>query len=342
MNRVWEYQKTIHDYENNEKLINEALGLALAEPTPDQSIDALLKYIGNALHSERVFIFEECPDHTFCNTYEWCAEDVIPQIHNLQSVEEDALKIWYESFYEGENVIIKDIEAIKDSNPKAYEYLKPQEIHSIVVSPLVSNGTIIGFYGVDNPPQEFMNHISGMFMILGQFIVSIIRRRNLVRKLEQLSYYDQLTGARNRHYMNEFIANVDRNQSIGIVYCDVTGLKRINDMHGHLEGDDLLIRAYRCLSDHFPKDSIFRIGGDEFLAMKSGVTEEDMHERVSKLKKDMPKYDIHLALGCAWSSACNGQISELMKIADKRMYADKDEYYKDNPDMIWSRGNDRK
>jgi len=342
MNRVWEYQKTIQDYENNEKLINEALGLALAESTPDLSIETLLKYIGNTLHSERVFIFEEQSDRTFCNTYEWCADGVIPQIHNLQEVEEEALELWYEVFHTGENVIIKDVEATKETNPKAYEYLKPQAIHSIVVSPLVSNGKIIGFYGTDNPPQEFMNHISGMFMILGKFIVSILRRRDLVRKLEQLSYYDQLTGARNRHYMNEFIANVKHDASIGIVYCDVTGLKRVNDLYGHLEGDHLLMRAYQCLLDHFPKDAIFRIGGDEFLAMKSGVTEEDMYERIGRLKEDMSKYQVHLALGCVWASSCNGKISELMKIADKRMYADKAEYYKENPEMIWGRGYEQK
>lgn len=341
MNKVWEYQRTIQDYTNNEKMINEALRLALAEPTPDQSMDVLLEYLGNALHSERVFIFEEQQDHSFCNTYEWCRDGVIPQIGNLQEVEEEALKIWYDSFEKGENVIIKDIEATKETNPKAYKYLKPQDIQSVVVSPLVSNGEIIGFYGVDNPPQEFMNHISGMFMILGQFIVSIMRRRNLVRKLEQLSYFDQLTGARNRHSMNEFIATVDHDESIGIVYCDVTGLKRINDLQGHLEGDDLLIRSYRCLLDHFPKEAIFRIGGDEFLAMKSGMTEEDMVQRVAKLKEDMHKYNVHLAIGCAWAPACNGKITELMKIADKKMYEDKDEYYRANPDMIWSRGNDR-
>lgn len=342
MNKVWEYQKTIQDYANNEKLVNEALRLALAEPTPDQSMEVLLEYLGNALHSERIFIFEEQPDHTFRNTYEWCRVGVTPQKGNLQDVEEEALEIWYESFNKGENVIIKDLESTRETNPKAYKYLKPQEIQSLVVSPLVSNGEIIGFYGVDNPPQEFLNHISVMFMILGQFIVSILRRRNLVRRLEQLSYYDQLTGAQNRHSMNEFIANVNHEESIGIIYCDVTGLKRINDLHGHLEGDHLLIRSYQCLLDHFPKESIFRIGGDEFLVMKSGVTKEDAVRRVAKLRADMPKYGVHLALGCVWESACNGRITELMKIADKRMYEDKDEYYKENPEKVWGRGNDRK
>lgn len=125
MNKVWEYQKTIQDYANNEKLVNEALRLALAEPTPDQSMEVLLEYLGNALHSERIFIFEEQPDHTFRNTYEWCRVGVTPQKGNLQDVEEEALEIWYVSFNKGENVIIKDLESTRETNPKAYKYLKP-------------------------------------------------------------------------------------------------------------------------------------------------------------------------------------------------------------------------
>lgn len=317
----------VREYTTNEALVNEALRLALSEPTPEKSIEVLLRYVGSSLKSERIYIFEETPEHTFCNTYEWCAEGIIPQKENLQNVPAEVVELWFESFRKNENIVIKNLQHIRESDPKVYDYLEPQNIDSLVVSPLVFNDQIIGFYGVDNPPREFLDHISVMFMVLGHFIVSILRRRDLVRRLETLSYYDQLTGALNRHGMNEFVANVDEQASIGIVYCDVMGLKNINDTEGHLEGDALLVRAYECLSRNFPKNSVFRIGGDEFLVMSSKVNREDMEMQIRRLQEDMPNYHVDMALGWVWEPHCNNRITELLKEADRRMYEKKAKYY---------------
>lgn len=320
-------RQTIREFVAHESMINNGLRQALSAATPELSLKVLLEYLGRALKCDRVYIFETNPDQTLNNTYEWCANGVAPHKDNLQQVPYKAVEHWYRSFHQNQNVIIKNLKEEQQNNPTAYEYLAPQKIHTLVVSPLISHQKIIGFYGVDNPPQEFMNHISTMFQVLGHFITSIIRRRNLVNRLETLSYYDQLTGAKNRHGMNEFVANVEHHKSIGLVYCDVMGLKKINDNNGHLEGDALLIRSCSCLKKHFPKESVFRIGGDEFLMMQSGISEQDLQEQVEHLRRDMPNHDIMLAIGTAWSPRCNGQITELMKLADARMYDDKRKHY---------------
>ena len=79
-----------------------------------------------------------------------------------------------------------------------YENLKRQNISSLVVVPLYDEQKVIGFYGVDNPPVKSLDYTSNMLQIMGHFIVSSIRRRNLVRELEQMSYSDQLTKLGNR------------------------------------------------------------------------------------------------------------------------------------------------
>lgn len=324
-----EQKRTIQEFTANESLVNEALRLALSANSPDESLEILLQYLGQALKGERIYVFEETKEHLFRNTYEWCARGVIPQKENLQAVPYDIVKLWLRSFRKNQNIIIKDLEDIRESDPSVYEYLLPQNIHSLVVGPLFSNKEIIGFYGVDNPPGEFLNHISIMFQVLGHFIVSILRRRNLVRRLESMSYYDQLTGAKNRHAMNNFIASVDHTASIGILYCDVMGLKKINDTKGHLEGDALLIRAHQCLQAQFSFESIFRIGGDEFLVMESGIPQEEMAQKVLEIRRIMPDHSVSMALGFVWRPQCAGQITTLLKEADSKMYEDKRQYYGD-------------
>ncbi len=325
------HKQTIKEFSSNEAMVNEALRRAFAETSPDNSIKALLKYLGQSLRSDRVYIFEGKRGEPSNNTYEWCNEGVEPQIDILQNVPFEACELWFETFERGENIVIRNLEDIRESNPVTYETLKPQQITSLVTSPIVLDDEVIGYYGVDNPPKEFLNHISVMFLVLGYFMASLIRTKNMMQKLEQISYYDQLTGALNRHGMNEFVANVDHDSSIGVVYCDVMGLKRVNDTEGHLAGDALLKRAYDCMCHVFPKESVFRVGGDEFLAMKSGIPDYEMYERVTKLKATMKDYNVNFAIGAVWLAKCNGRIEALLKEADDLMYQDKEEFYSKNP-----------
>jgi len=316
-------KQTIKEYSNNETLVNEGLRLALSADSPNQAIHILLEYLGKTLQSERVYIFEENTDGSYDNTYEWCAGGIVPQKDNLQQVPFEAVELWFKAFRNNENVIITDLELTRESDPLAYEYLKPQGIHSLVVSPLIVNKKIIGFYGVDNPPGEHLGHISTMFQVVGHFMVSMLKRRELVKRLENLSYYDQLTGAKNRHAMDEYIENVSIHKSIGILYGDVMGLKKLNDTKGHSAGDTLLINAFISLAQHFSDYSIFRIGGDEFLVLCSGIPKEDMLARTQALRTTLDNNLVGMALGCVWEPHCDNELPKLIARADDLMYKEK-------------------
>lgn len=322
---AWEQQNK--GYEDNEAMVNEGLRISMAAPTPEGSIAALLGYLGISLKSERVYIFEETEEGTFDNTYEWCASGVTPQKDNLQGVSYEVVSLWFQKFLKGENVIIKNTESIREEDPAVYECLKPQNIDSLVVTPLINEKKIIGFFGVDNPPEQYLEHITTLLQILGHFIVALLHRRNYVRRLEELCFQDQLTGLGNRHAMNDYIKGMASQQSLGVLYCDVMGLKRTNDMKGHLEGDNLLIRASESLRKTFGGYALFRIGGDEFLALCEGISQEGMEEGVTALKQEMQARNALMALGCVWRRDGNVDMDQLMKEADGLMYEDKRAWY---------------
>jgi diguanylate cyclase (GGDEF)-like protein len=322
-----EQQELIRNQMNAETIINEGLRLSLSHSMPDDSIYSLLEYVGKSLKSDRIYIFEKRKDGRFDNTYEWCANGVIPQIDNLKDIPAEDAEPWMERFRNHENVVITSVDDAKHSDPIALKYLVPQDIQSLVTSSLSFNGQVIGFFGVDNPPINIMENISTLLMILGHFIVALLRRRDLHRQLEHRSFYDELTQLGNRHLMDTYMAQLDAAKSVGIVYCDVTGLKEINDTQGHRAGDALLVRASQCLRAAFPQAALFRMGGDEFVVLCSDISKAELLDQVNTLREIQSDYDVILASGWVWSPDSREGITGLMAKADDHMYDDKRRYY---------------
>lgn len=225
--------------------------------------------------------------------------------------------------------MIKDVEEIKTKNPLQYEMLKRQNISSVTEVPLYEDGRMIGFYGVDNPPTESLDYISNMLQIMGHFIESLLKMRNLVRNLKRMSYLDQLTQIGNRYAMVEYKKTMCPDESVGIVYGDITGLKRVNDAEGHMAGDRLILSSCQCMKEAFGDDyKLFRIGGDELVAICAGISETDFKERVAKLKKVMAEYSVNMAVGADWQSDSAAGINVVLAAAEARMYEDKSAYYR--------------
>lgn len=315
-------------YENLEATINEGLRMALMQKTPSKTLEVLLEYMGKALGGERTYIFEKNEKGNDDNTYEWVASGVSPEKENLQDLPPEICANWYENFSIGKHIVIKELADIQEKDPLQYDILKRQNIHSLVVVPLYDDGEAIGFYGVDNPPKKSLAYASNMLQIMAHFIISSLRRRNLIRRLRDMSYRDQLTKIGNRHAMNEFIEQIKQENCLGIVYCDVTGLKRVNDSEGHEAGDRLIINSCGSLKQAFGDYGLFRIGGDELLAICTGMDEKDLWERTDQLKEDLKDKEIHMAVGAVWEKDSLSGIDKLISEAEKRMYQDKAEYYR--------------
>lgn len=235
---------------------------------------------------------------------------------------------WYRCFDEGKDIMIQDLEEIKESDPLQYENLKRQGIRSLVVVPLYDNGKVIAFYGVDNPPPIFLEYSHDILQIAAAFLLACLKRRKLLAKLMELSYKDALTGIGNRFAMTNYIRQMDRKQSVAVVYCDVTGLKQVNDTQGHEAGDTLIRNACESLKQVFDGYGLFRTGGDELMVICPNITHAIADDRVAQLKKTMKDYSVNLAVGMVWLEEMGVSLERSVMEAEKRMYEDKAEYYK--------------
>ncbi len=322
------YNKAVKQYENLEATVNEAIRTAMQTNNPNHAINVILEYLGKTLKGERTYVVEKAENNYDNNTYEWVAKGITPEIDKLQNLPPDVCENWYASFNEGKPIVLEDIRDIIPINPKQYEILAAQNIHSIVVVPLYHEGKTIGFYGVDNPPLHEIDYVRNMLEITGYFIVAQIMNRNLFQELHDMSYRDQLTKTGNRHAMNKYIKDMNKSRSIGVVYCDITGLKRVNDNEGHLAGDTLIIRCCNFVQDFYGDYGVFRIGGDEILALCSCIDRNEFQQRERRFRKSIRENNIPLAVGFSWHEKSEESIGEILSEAEKNMYDDKAEFYK--------------
>lgn len=149
---------------------------------------------------------------------------------------------------------------------------------------------------------------------------------------------DALTGVKSRHSYEIDIQQMDaeytRNRKIrfGMTFCDLNNLKAVNDEHGHLEGDAYIGHVAQILMKDFRSaQGIYRMGGDEFLAVHRNVDEADIRREIERVNEDcqamsaQSPYRMSVAIGHAVSGKEYDTLSNVLRMADYLMYQNKAE-----------------
>ena len=168
----------------------------------------------------------------------------------------------------------------------------------------------------------------------------LVRERNLVHQLEELSNRDPLTGLYNRRYFSVAIeAEASRAERQGydlfVAIADIDRFKYYNDTFGHQKGDELLVETGRILQDCTRRhvDWAFRYGGDELGLV---LVQLEVEQAVSTAERVIQKFmqrkfepcGLSIGLACfsrGKDTSLEEDIDELLRRADRAMYASKKE-----------------
>lgn len=168
-------------------------------------------------------------------------------------------------------------------------------------------------------------------LIIGGTLQDTSLRKERELEIQRLSYYDALTGLKNRRAYESAVLNFDiaSNLPISIISADVNGLKIINDAFGHNVGDQLLIDTSNILKSTFKCiDCIFRIGGDEFVVILPKTSELEAKKACDSVRDDVEKHIYHgiqasISIGFKTKTNNDEDLKQLLINAEVEMYHSK-------------------
>lgn len=209
-----------------------------------------------------------------------------------------------------------------------------------VVAPIVLHGRAWGELYVARPVGEpvFERADADFATVLAAVVAAGIAQTERLEEARRLAFTDALTGLANRRAVDVHLEQaIERHRRDGavvsLVVCDLNGLKRVNDTHGHAAGDRLLERFGSVLSlcgAMLPGALAARLGGDEFCLLAVGPPADQVVKAAGELCRRAAELELGDGVACGVASTEDpiGPVRSarrLFRLADAAQYRAKAE-----------------
>lgn len=214
----------------------------------------------------------------------------------------------------------------------------------VLLKEMDENGSFSLTYRLNMPSGPEHVNLVAVYADKKHLVISVtnvevhIRREQKIREEANLAYEksrrDELTGIKNRNAYSDFERNLNAQIASGIssefaiAVCDVNGLKDVNDTLGHKAGDEYIKSASRLVCETFKHSPVFRIGGDEFVAILRGSDFENREALekcfVEAVERNIKENKVVVACGISvYDCITDKNVASVFNRADAQMYQNK-------------------
>lgn len=273
-----------------ERVLDETIGAAFAEPDVDRAISDVLERLGTHVGARRVILCEMIGRNKVTCTYEWSACGAEPLAGRLEDFNfKPYSDAWRDAFNE------QGMAAAT-----AGEGLDLGGAERIVTVPVCVEGRRVGYGAVIDAPVGAQAGYAGLMRHMIAFVGVLLRKRNDANDKDRWNRRDPATGAQNRASLYAQARHLDKSEPLGLVSCDINGLRAINRMRGFEAGDAAIAWLANAMLKCFRSEDVFRLGDDEFLAWLPVVNELAFSKRVEKLCAKLLRGQVEVAFAQKW------------------------------------------
>lgn len=252
-----ESNRTLYIRLTYENLLSRISEMAVPNKNLSNFFDECLEIIGQTIGASRTYIIEYCSKtETLCNTYEWCADAIIPQKEHLQNLPVSEIPWWHETLINGKLINFHDVEDIPEESTR--EILKAQDISSILVVPLFTGNKYFGHVGFDfcYRRHEWQEMDVELLISMSRILCSVIDRN--ITEGEKLKRMETEHALLNASLDSVFLIDAD---GIIIANNDVMR-KRLNLISQDIIGKCIwdLLPADICMNRKEMVNEVFRTG----------------------------------------------------------------------------------
>ncbi len=294
----------------------------------DKALHDLLAVVCQYYEADRAYLYEvDKTKNIAINTHEWSRTPTFASKYSNHTFAYSDISEIIATLEEFGELRIMDAEEELNHNSFFYKILHATSSKTANIVPVMSSSDTLYFMGVNNAKREIKDLSLLHSVIL--FVGEEIKKSKVRKQLEHLSYTDVLTGLANRNKYLERLEkiNIKNLSSLGYIHVNINALKKMNELYGEQHGDSIIKQVACILSKRIGSD-LFRVSGDEFIALCPNIDVDKFNLLVTKLRKDEQREnEFAFAVGGVWQDKKIDIRQGLTQAADI-MISEKQNYYK--------------
>ena len=198
---------------------------------------------------------------------------------------------------------------------------------NLIVLPIEDlDGGICGIFAACNLVQRA--ETAGLLKGIAPSFALFARNISSYNEVKAQGERDVLSGMFNRNRYEMDLTNYRHwfTKSLACINMDINNLHEVNNLQGHKFGDQIIRESAAAILHQFGQSHSYRIGGDEFVSFYADTPEATIRQLADALKSSLEQKGIYISVGVQWAADIP-VIDGLVQEAEKKMYADKTDFY---------------